>query len=412
MSRAIGMLSILKITALIKAKQKGMHCDGGGLYFRIDPRHGGTSWVFRYRDKVSLKLRDKGMGRFPDLSLKDARHQAAQLRTLRAQGVDPIDSKRQILADQRARLMQAKTFGQCAESFYQKEQHGWSKKTRQKWRQSIDHNFKSILKKPVQEVSSADIIEILKPIWFETTYTATRVRGRLESIIEHAKELKVFTGDNPAVWRGSLRAHFPKPSDISQETHHPALPYMQAPAFMEKLISLNVFNREGTLSVKSLALALLTGCRIGEVVAAQWKEFDLEAMLWTIPKERMKSGEQHVVPISPAVAQILHALIDSGSGYVFPSNKTRNGKNAPITIAAPYKLLKEIEPNYTVHGLRATFRSWAGAMTDYPEEITEAALAHKPKDKVKAAYMRDKLVDKRRHLMNDWADYCLKQPIS
>ena len=152
MSRAIGMLSILKINALVKAKHKGMHNDGGGLYLRIDPRHGSASWIFRYRDKISLKLRDKGMGRFPDISLKDARLQAAQLRTMCAQGVDPIDSKRQALADVRASRANNKTFGECAESFFSKEQHGWSEETRLTWRRTIDMYCEPLLKMPITEV--------------------------------------------------------------------------------------------------------------------------------------------------------------------------------------------------------------------------------------------------------------------
>lgn len=406
MSRSSGKLTILKLNALINARQSGMHCDGGGLYFRIDPRHGSTSWIFRYRDKVSLKLRDKGMGRFPDIGLKDARDHAVQLRLMHAQGVDPIDSKRQALVEARASRANKKTFGECAESFFAKEQHGWSEVTRLTWRRTIDMYCKPILKIPITEVTTENLADVLKPLWYVKTYTGKRVRGRIESIFEHAKERKLFTGDNPAAWRGALRGHLPKPSDLAKERHHPALPYQQAPEFMAFLAESGAFEVAGTLSVKSLALILLTACRASEVVEAEWSEFDLASQIWTIPKARMKSDVEHVVPLSAEVIQILKSLRTHDTSFVFPSEILKKGKTVPITIAAPYKILKEFAPDVTVHGLRSTFRSWAGAMTDYPEEVAEAALAHKPKDKVKAAYMRDKLVEKRRGLMNDWAKYC------
>ena len=406
MSRTIGMLSILKITALVKAKQKGMHSDGGGLYLRIDSRHGSASWIFRYRDKISLKLRDKGMGRFPDISLKDARDHAAQLRTMCAQGVDPIESKRHDLAEIRASRAKNLTFGECAESFFEKEQHGWSEKTRQTWRRTIDIHCKPILKMPMTEVQTEYLAEILKPLWFERTYTGKRVRGRIESIFEHAKERKLFSGENPAVWRGALRGYLPKSSDLREEKHHPALPYLQAPGFICDLARLGAFDDAGTLSVKSLAMVALTACRVSNVVKAEWSEFNIVDKLWTIPKTRMKTRKEHVVPLSPAAIKILLSLHTDESGFVFPSDKLKKGETVPITIAAPYKVFKILFAAYTVHGLRSTFRDWAGALTDYPEHLAEAALSHQLKDKVQAAYMRDKLIEKRRGLMDDWASYC------
>ncbi len=406
MSRTIGMLSILKITSLIKAEQKGMHSDGGGLYLRIDPRHGSASWIFRYRDKVSLKLRDKGMGRYSDISLKDARQLAAQLRTMCAQGFDPIDSKRKELAEIRASRAKIMTFGDCAESFFEKEQHGWSEKTRQTWRRTIDMYCKPILQIPINEIQTEFLAEVLKPLWFKRTYTGKRVRGRIESIFEHAKERKLFSGENPAAWRGALRGYLPKSSDLVKEDHHPALPYQQAPEFFDELARLGAFDDAGTLSVKSLALVALTACRVSNVVEAKWSEFDFTEQLWTIPKDQMKTGEEHVVPLCPAAIKILMSLHTHETGFVFPSDKLQNDKTVPITIAAPYKVFKKLFSAYTVHGLRTTFRNWAGAITDYPEHLAEAALAHKPKDRVQAAYMRDKLIEKRRVLMDDWAKYC------
>lgn len=248
--------------------------------------------------------------------------------------------------------------------------------------------------------------EVLKPLWFKRTYTGKRVRGRIESIFEHAKERKLFSGENPAVWRGALRGYLPKSSDLAKEGHHPALPYKQAPVFFDELARLGAFEDAGSLSVKSLAMIALTVCRASNVVEAEWSEFNITDQLWTIPKARMKSRKEHVVPLSPAVIKILMSLHTHETGFVFPSDKLQKGKMVPLTIAAPYKVFKTLAHAYTVHGLRTTFRNWAGATTDYPEYLAEAALAHELKDKVQAAYMRDKLIEKRRGLMDDWAKYC------
>lgn len=408
MTRPIGKLSIININNMVKAKRAGMHSDGGGLYLRIDSRHQSAAWVFRYRDRVSQKLRDKGLGGYPAVSLKDARLRAADLRSQLTKGIDPIDAKREALAQEREKRAKSVSFKVCAEGFIAKERHDWTDKHYQKWRHTIDVCCKPILNIPINEIQIEDIVAILKPIWFDTTYSATRVRGRIKSIFDHAKELKLFTGDNPAAWQGALRAHLPKPSGLRKEKHRAALPYASAPEFMNRLAKMGAFDQSGSLSVKALSLILLTACRESEMVKAEWSEIDFDKKLWVIPGIRMKSDAEHVVPLSPQALQILEGLISSTweSGYVFPSDKLQKGQIVPITIAAPYKVLKEMEPMYTVHGLRSTFRSWAGAMTDYPEELLEAALAHKPKDKVKAAYMRDKLIEKRKGLMLDWANYC------
>lgn len=350
-----------------------------------------------------------GLGSYPAISLKAARIRAAELRTQKASGSDPIDAKHTALADARAKHNNRRTFKECAESFIEKEKYGWTHKTHLKWRHCVDVNCRLILNKSISDIQTEHILAVLKPIWFDTTYSATRTRARIQSIFEHARELKWFTGENPAAWRGSIRAHLPKPSSIYRQKNHPALHFSMVPDFMDTLLDMGAFELSGTMSVKALTLTLLTACRVGEVVKAEWSEINFKDKLWTIPGARMKQGAEHVVPLSNHAITILKTLYPYTSqfGLVFPGDRWKNGKPASLTIAAPYKVFKEINPDCTVHGLRSTFRSWAGANTDYSEDLLESALAHALKDKVKAAYMRDKLVDKRRPLMDDWEAYCM-----
>jgi integrase len=403
-ARLIGKLTSLRLESLTRARKGGMTSDGGGLYFRIDPRHGGASWVFRYRDRITYKLRDKGLGSYPAIGLKEARMEATRLRVLRVQGIDPINSKRQALAAARIERGLQKTFGECAKSLIEVEKHGWSAKTLHSWQTGLFITAKALERRPINEITTEEVVAVLKPIWHSVTYSADRLRGRIQAVFDHGRERKYFHGDNPAVWKGGVRGQLPKPSSIASVEHHPAMPYGDIPEFMRALIAMNVYGSAG-LSAKSLALTILTACRVSEVVKAEWQEFDLENSLWTIPKERMKSREPHVVPLTSECIKLLKTLHPRESGYVFMSSQDRIGSERPLSIASPYKFLKQLEPDYTVHGFRSTFRSWAGAMTDFPREVAEAALAHAEKDKVEAAYMRDKYLAKRRLLMDAWSAY-------
>lgn len=391
------------------------------LYLQIDRRHGGRSWVFRYRDKLTGKLRDKGLGRFEDLSLKDARSLVEIYRNEVKRGIDPINSRREALAAQKAGLGKVKTFGQCLDAYLAVHAVAWqNKKHAEAWPSTLNRYAPSLLKLPITAVNKQAVLAVLNPIWTDKTETATRVRQRIEAVIDFAKASGDFAGDNPAAWNGNLEGLLPNPSKLKDVKHQPALPYKDMPEFMALLQSKGAFSPDGALSIKALALIALTATRNNEAVMARWEEFDLSAKTWTIPKTRTKSKQPHTVPLSNKVMEILTALNPQSVGYVFPNGKDSKGGERSITIAATLKACKELKRAgtgdcfrdaegraITVHGFRSTFRDWAGAVSSYPRDVCEAALAHAIKDKTEAAYMRDKLLEKRALMMQDWEAYTL-----
>lgn len=408
MGQEIEKLSSVKLAALAKAQHGGMHNDGGGLYFRIDPRHGGASWIFRYRDRATGKLRDKGLGPYPSIGLKDARTEAKKHRTQIERGGDPIRNER-ARRDALRSNTQPVTFGDCATAYIEAHSNSWrNEKHKGQWAATLHTYAKPLIGMPVSAVTKADVLKCLEAggFWVAKTETATRVRQRIETVIDYAKARDLFIGENPARWRGNLKELLPAPGKLKAVEHHPALPYADMAAFMKILTDKGALTAKGALSVKSLALTILTASRISEVVNAQWQEFDLKASLWRVPKERMKAGREHVVPLSPQAKAILEALHPQESGAVFPNGAGRDGKAKSITDAAPRKTCKEIDPDITVHGFRSTFRDWAADMTAYPREVAEAALAHTLSDKTEAAYRRSDLLNKRMLLMTEWATYC------
>jgi len=390
------------------------------LYLQIDRRHGGKSWVYRYRDKLTGKLRDKGLGRYDNLSLKNARSLVEIYRNEVKRGIDPITSRREALAAQRAGLGKVKTFGECLDEYLAVHSLTWSnKKHAEAWRNTLKTYAPKLLKLPVTAINKNSVLDVLTPIWTSKTETATRVRRRIQLVIAFAKSKGDFQGDNPAAWSGNLEGLLANPAKLKNVKHQPALPYKDMAEFMALLESKGAFRQDGTLSIKALALIVLTATRNSEAVSARWEEFDLDARIWTIPKTRTKNKQPHTVPLSDKVIEILTALQPHSVGYVFPSGV--NG-NKPITIAATLKACKELNRSstgkpytdaegraITVHGFRSTFRNWAGAVSAYPRDIAEAALAHALKDKTEAAYMRDRLLDKRALMMRDWENYCFSK---
>lgn len=389
------------------------------LYLQIDRRHGGRSWVFRYRDKLTGKLRDKGLGRYDDLSLKDARSQVEIYRNEVKRGIDPITSRREALAAQKAGLGKVKTFGECLNAYLAVHSVAWSnKKHAEAWPNTLNAYAPKLLKLPVTAINKQAVLDVLTPIWTTKTETATRVRQRIESVIDFAKSNGDFQGDNPAAWGGNLEGLLANPAKLKDVKHQPALPYKDMPEFMALLESKSAFRQDGMLSIKALALIVLTATRNSEAVRARWEEFDLDARTWTIPKTRTKNKQPHTVPLSYKAIEVLTALRPHSVGYVFPSGD--NGRK-PITIAATLKACKELNRpstggafkdaegrTITVHGFRSTFRNWAGAVSTYPRDVAEAALAHAIKDKTEAAYMRDRLLEKRACMMADWEKFCFK----
>lgn len=394
---------INRLTALaIKNAKPGRHGDGGNLYLLVKG-DGRKTWTFRYRAPLTGKVRDKGMGPAWDVSLPEARERAAEYRRMLRDGIDPIDSANEI--KQKARTEHAKrmTFGRCSELYIEAHRSGWrNAKHAEQWDSTLRTYCAPLWPLDVAAVDTALVMKCLDPIWTTKTETASRLRGRIESVLAWATVRKYRSGDNPAAWRNHLDQLLPKRSKVQKVEHRPALPYAGIAEFMAQLRQ-----RQG-LAARVLELQILTATRPGEASGARWEEIDLDGALWIIPEERMKAGKEHRVPLSDAAVTLLRSMIPKAKGkpvtphgYIFPGNK---GK--AITTAAGMALLKEMQPGITAHGFRSTFRDWAAEMTQHPREVIEAAMAHRLKDAAEAAYQRGDLLQRRKRLMADWAGYC------
>lgn len=379
----------------------GRHADGNGLYLFVTESK--ASWVFRYRDRRTSRQRDMGLGSAALLTLAEARAKALEARRMIANGHDPIDTRTAERDALRARHANAKTFGDCALACIEAKRAEWrSEKHADQWRRTLEHDASALWPLPVGSIELRHVLLALEPIWASKTETASRVRQRIEAVLDWATVRGLRSGDNPARWRGNLEAVLAKPSKSKKRGHHAAVPYVEAPAVLAAV-------RERTsISARLLELVVLSACRVNEAASARWSEFDLEAALWRIPAERMKSGRIHEVPLAPALVRMLAALPRT-SEFVFPG-MGKGPKQKPVVPDSARALLqREIGRTETVHGFRSSFRDWAAERTNYPREVAEAALAHVVADKVEAAYRRSTLLEKRRRLMTEWADF-LAQP--
>ncbi|WP_175963667.1 tyrosine-type recombinase/integrase [Burkholderia pyrrocinia] len=393
MARAINKLSATQVNKLTKP---GLYGDGAGLYLQIT-QGGVKSWLFRYMKNG--KARGMGLGPLHTISLADARTLALAARKQLLDGIDPLDAKEKHRASTKAAAAKTKTFDQCAEAYVAAHRSGWKNaKHADQWANTLETyaspHFGTFA---VSVVDTALVMKALEPIWKEKTETASRVRGRIESVLDWATVRGYRTGENPARWKGHLDNLLPKRSKVHKVEHHPALPYGEAPVFMTELRKLD------SVSAKALELLILTATRTNEVLGARWDEFDLDASVWTIPADRMKAGKEHRVPLSKAAIRIFTAMKTTRlSDYVFPGQR----KGLPLSNMALLQLLKRMNRNdLTAHGFRSTFRDWIGETTHYPREVAEAALAHLIKDKAEAAYARGDLFYKRAAMMQDWCDY-------
>lgn len=386
---------INRLTALtVKNAKPGRHGDGGSLYLLVKP-DGRRTWLFRYRDKLTGKLRDKGLGPAWDVGLPEARERAAEFRRMLRDGLDPIDTTANAKKKARADVASRMVFGRCAELYIEAHKSGWrNAKHAGQWDATLRTYCASIWSADVATIDTAAVMRCLDPIWTTKTETASRVRGRIESVLAWATVRKYRTGENPAAWRNHLDQLLPKRSKVQKVEHRAALPYADMAEFMVQLRA-----RTG-LAAKALELQILTATRPGEAAGACWEEIDLEGKLWTIPDERMKAGKEHRVPLSTAAIKILRSL-PMVSPYVFPGVQGRS-----LTTAAGMALLKKMQVDVTAHGFRSTFRDWAGETTKHPREVIEAAMAHRLKDAAEAAYQRGDLLQRRAKLMADWASYC------
>jgi integrase len=387
-------LSSLAVTRL---KAEGRHAVGGadGLHLRI--AGASRAWVLRL--KVNDKRCDIGLGPYPTIGLSDAREAAREYRRKARAGIDPSEEKRERAAAALAAKAKAKTFAVCAAAYVEAHKDGWknAKHAKQFSATLETYAIPLIGALAVAKVDTAHVMSILKPLWATKTETASRLRGRIEVVLDWARVQGYREGDNPARWRGHLDKLLPAKSAVAKVEHHAALPYAHMGAFMAELRT-----RDG-ISARALEFAALCAARSGEVRGATWAEFDLAQSLWTIPANRMKAAKEHRVPLSAAALAILRAVpVVEGSEFVFAA--PRGGALSDMSLPAVLKRMGR--PELTQHGFRSTFRDWAGETTAYPREVIEHALAHQLKDKAEAAYQRGDLLAKRSRLMADWATYC------
>jgi integrase len=381
-----------------KISKPGLHAVGGvsGLLLRVADT-GAKYWVMRVRVKATGKRRDIGIGPFPEIGLAQARDRARELKEQIRAGVDPVAEKARAMAEQRAEVAKLVTFDEAVKRMLADREAEWSAKHRQQWRNTLETYAGPVIGDlPVAAIELAHVLEVLRPIWSEKTETASRVRGRIEAVLDWARVHGYRSGENPARWKGNLDAVLPKPGKIATVVHHPALPWREMPGFMAELRK-----REG-MGARALEFVILTAARSGEVRGATWDEIDLERRLWTIPAARMKAGREHVVPLSDAAVAMLKALgKPPKGGLVFPAAK--GGKLSDMTLSA---VLRRMDAGCVPHGFRSSFRDWAAEATGYPAEIAEMALAHNVGNAVERAYRRGDMLEKRRRLMDDWARHC------
>lgn len=382
-----------------KLKAEGVHNDGAGLSLKVT-KYGSKSWVFRYM--LAGKAHWMGLGSYPDVSLAEAREKASELRKLTRQSIDPLLEKRKQVSVIRAAISKAITFDDASAKYIEAHKASWkNEKHADQWTNTLKTYASPIIGSvDVSLIDTGHIMRILEKdnFWNEKTETASRVRGRIESVLDWATVRKYRTGENPARWKGHLDKLLPARSKVKKTEHHAALPWLQMGAFMVKLRE-----QEGT-AAKAVELAILTACRSGEVRGAVWEEFDLDAGIWIIPPERMKAKKEHRIPLPEKAIQLLKKQKELfPTGYAFPGMK--EGK--PLSDMSLTAVLRRMEQNeITVHGFRSSFRDWAAESTAYPNEMVEMALAHTIGNKVEAAYRRGDLFEKRRRMMQDWSNFC------
>lgn len=386
-------LSALEVGRL---KEQGLHAVGGvaGLYLQV--RGVSRSWILR--SMVGGKRRDMGLGAFPEVPLALAREKARQAKAVVESGADPILERQRAMSALKATQASALTFAQAATQYIDAKSAEWKNgKHRDQWVNTIETYANPVIGKlMVSDVRQEHILSLLQPIWTTKTETASRLRGRLEQVLDWARVRGYRDGENPARWRGHLDKLLPQPKKIAKVEHFPALPVAEMPAFMAALRE-----REGT-GARALEFLALAAVRSNEVRNATWSEINLDEALWVIPASRMKASKEHRVPLSAPAVSLLRGLSrQAGTDIVFPGTKGQALSDMTLTAIMRRMGLKEVP-----HGLRSTFRDWTSERTNYPREVAEMALAHTIGNKVEAAYRRGDLFEKRQQMMADWAAFC------
>jgi integrase len=413
MARATERLTALKVE---RAKAPGMYADGGGLYLRVTPE-GTRNWVLRYM--LDRRPRWMGLGPLALYGLAEARARALDARRKRHEGIDPIDTRRAERARQRFDAAKAVSFQQCAEAYVNAHRAGWrNKKHAGQWSATLStYAYPVIGALPVQAVDTVLVLKVLEPIWTAKPETASRVRGRIESVLDFAKVRGYRDGENPARWRGHLDKLLPKRSKVRKVRHHPALPYAELPAFMAELRA-----QEG-ISARALEFTILTAARTNETIGARCREVDLQTKIWVLSAERMKAERGHRVPLSsPAIVLVRRTEQAGDEEHLFANDKgvgLSNMAMLEVVRGMNERRAKDSKPKWidptqgkevVPHGFRSTFRDWAAERTNFPSEVVEMALAHVVEDETEAAYRRGDLFDKRRRLMGAWAEFLSKAP--
>lgn len=383
-------------------KSPGYHADGGGLYLQIS-NAGARSWIYRY--SLRKRTRDMGLGALRFVTLAEARARAAECRALVGRGIDPIEYAKSaapsidaVQAAPANPAVRQPTFREFAEGYIEARSDTWRNgKHRDQWSTSLAHHAYPIIgDMALADIDTPDVLRVLEPIWREKSETASRVRGRIERILAAASVRGLRPATNPAAWAGHLREALPPKK---KAVAFAALSYADVPAFLILLA-----NRQG-VAARALEFTILTASRSGAVRKARWSEIDAAARLWTAPGENMKAGRPHGVPLcdqAMAIVNQMKPLRDLAGGYLFPGAKHAR----PLSDLTLSKLVHAMGFEVTVHGFRASFKTWAEQETDHPNVVIEAALAHIVGDKAERAYMRGNWLVKRRALMNDWGAFC------
>jgi integrase len=400
------MTDRLSVVAVRSAKP-GRHGDGAGLLLDVKPS-GNAYWVIRYM--LAGKRRDMGLGsaRGPGaITLADARDRATAARRLAKDGIDPIEQRDEKLAAAKLAVATLKarstTFRDIALQYVAAHEASWrNAKHRAQWESTLRrYVYPRFGDLPVSEVEREHVTGALQAIWNSKPETASRVRGRIEAVLDYARVLGWRHGENPALWKGNLAHVLPPRSKLAPVRHHAALPWIEMASFMSGL------NTRVGISARALEFTILTAARSGEVRGMTWGEVDLGSRIWVVPGSRMKAGREHRVPLSNSAMIILEAIRPDparASALVFPSPNRPGALLSDMTLTAVLRRMRRSD--LTAHGFRSTFRDWCAEMTSFPREIAEAALAHTVRDKVEAAYRRGDVLEKRRQLMAEWANFC------
>jgi len=388
---------ILSALAVGRLKKPGLWAVGGvaGLYLAVNQGKA-RSWVLRVM--MGTKRREMGLGGFPDVTLEQARDSARKARALINDGMDPIAQRKQAKSALAAQQANEKTFEQAAQAYIDTHGDAWKNaKHRAQWVSTLkNYAYPSMGRLLVRDIGQSHVLAVLEPIWKTKTETASRLRGRIESVLDWATVRGFRSGENPAQWAGRLDKLLPAPSKVQKVVHHRALPIDDMGAFMADLRK-----REGG-AAKALEFAILTSARSGDVRGAAWPEIDLQAAVWIVPAARMKAGREHRVPLSEQALTLLRSQPRiKDNDLVFPA--PRGGPLSDMTLTA---VMRRMGVNAVPHGFRSTFRDWCSERTNYPRDLAEQALAHALESKVEAAYRRGDALEKRRAMMNDWAAYC------